>query len=131
MTPAEAAAAVYEREPGPRTFTQDLEAHLIHGIVFSDATRFVMARYVSKSWPDEVIIDPWNNDQPGERDCIHIYLASGDFTEFFTILHKPATWISFERRGKPVRFHPYLTLLKRCTSMAPTLTRTFSAPPAN
>jgi hypothetical protein len=115
MNPAEQAAAVYEREPCARTFRSDLEAHLLHGIVISTPTAFIMARYVGSSWPTQDIVNPWCNDlNPSRRDCLHIYLAAGDLSEFFTFPHKPVTWCSFERRNI-LRFYSYQSLKRRCT----------------
>ncbi len=116
MTPVEIAKTLHIREDGPRSFLEDLEAHLIHGLVMSTPTAFIMARYVCRDWPGESIINPWVND-PGSShiDTLHIYLAAGDISEFFTFPHRPCRWISFERRNI-LRFHSYDTLKRRCTT---------------
>lgn len=107
MTPIARAHALHYNENGPRSFKQDLEAHLLHGLVFSTPTAFVMARHVSRSWPEESIINPWVNDATCDHlNCLHVYLAAGDLTEFWTFPHKPAKWCSFERRNN-LRFYPY------------------------
>ena len=112
MKPVRQAAAVYQREPCARDFKEDLSAHLLHGIVFSTPTAFIMARYVSRSWPDSSIINPWLNDATCDQlDTIHVYLAAGDITEFFTFPHKPAMWISFERKNI-LKFYPYARISK-------------------
>jgi len=111
----EAAAEVYRTEPCARTLTEDLEAHLRYGMVYSNDKAFIMARYVRRDMPPEHIVDPWWNDRSGFTDTIHIYLASGDLSVFFTFPHEPAKWISFERRNK-LRFYSYPALLKRCTT---------------
>lgn len=120
MTPVEKAAAIYRSEPCARTFREDLEAHLLHGHVVSTPTAFIMARYVSREWPREKIVDPWWNDFGGAvPNCIHIYLAAGNIKEFFTYPHTTVIWISLERKNH-LRFHPYPTLKRLCnTSKAP------------
>jgi len=91
-----------------------MEAHLLHGIVISTPTAFIMARYVCRDWPASSIVDPWENDLTcAPRDCLHIYLAAGDLLEFFTFPHQPVMWISFERRNI-LRFHSYQALKRRC-----------------
>lgn len=119
MSPAETAAAVYALEPCARTFREDLEAHLLHGIVISTPTAFIMARYVCRDWPSSVIVNPWLNPETdltcASRDCLHIYLAAGNLGEFFTFPHQYATWVSFERRNI-LRFHSYDTIKRRCNT---------------
>lgn len=114
VSPVEIAAAVYDQEPCARTFREDLEAHLLHGIVISTQTAFVMARYVCRDWPASAIVDPWNNDLACVPDCLHIYLAAGRTSEFWTFPHKKVKWISFER-GNSLRFHPYDQLQRLCS----------------
>ena len=117
MTPIEQAHALHTSEHGPRSFRCDLEAHLLHGIVFSTPTAFIMARYVSRSWPDSSIINPWLNDATcSQLDTLHVYLAAGDITEFFTFPHNSCKWISFERKNV-LKFYRYDTLKRRCTHL--------------
>jgi len=123
MKPIEIAKELHVTETGPRTFRNDVEAHLLNGIVFSTSTAFIMARYVCRAWPASAIVNPWQNDLTcAPLDCLHIYLAAGNISEFWTFPHQPVTWISFERRNI-LRFHPYDTLKRRCNtnSQAPTL----------
>jgi len=116
MTPVEQAASVYGRELCARTFREDLEAHLLHGIVINTPKAFIMARYVCRDWPASAIVDPWQNDLTcAPRDCLHVYLAAGDLLEFFTFPHVETKWISFERKNI-LRFHPYETTKRRCTT---------------
>lgn len=120
MSPAETAAAVYSREPCARSFREDLEAHLKNGIVISTPTAFIMARYVCRGWPASMIVNPWENDLTCVHDCLHIYLAAGAISEFFTFPHERTIWLSFERENV-LRFHPYDTIKRLCTrnSQAP------------
>jgi hypothetical protein len=113
MSPVEQAAAIYEREPCAGTFTDDLEAYLLHGLVHSSPTCFVMARYVCREWGYEAITDPWFSDSTCAPDCVHIHLAAGDIREMWSFPHCPMRWVSFER-GNKLRFHDYHHILKRC-----------------
>lgn len=116
MKPVRQAAAVYQREPCARDFKEDLSAHLLHGIVFNTPTAFIMARYVSRSWPESSIINPWLNDATcSHLDTIHVYLAAGYLTEFFTFPHIQCKWISFERKNT-LKFYCYTDLKRRCTT---------------
>lgn len=102
MTPVEQAAAVYDREPCVNTFREDLEAHLLNGLVFSTPTAFVMARYTSRESLTCAL-----------ETCIHVHLAAGDVMEIFNFPHIPCEWVSFER-DNVLRFHRYEHLKKRC-----------------
>lgn len=107
MTPVEQAAAVYLSEPCARTFREDLELHLLNGVVYSTPTAFIMARYVARDWPALSVVDPDQTDATcTPKDCLHVYLAAGDLTEFFTFPHKPCKWVSFERENA-LKFYSY------------------------
>lgn len=119
MSPVEQAKILHESEAGPRSFREDLEAHLLHGLVYSTPTAFIMARYVRRDWPDEVIVDPWCNpetDLTCAPDCVHVYLAAGDISQFLTFEHKPCAWVSFERRCR-LRFYPYPSIQCKLTDL--------------
>lgn len=117
MTPAEQAAAVYQREPCARTFREDMDAHLLNpaAVIVSCSSAFLMARPVCRAWDQHAITDPWFNSLTCAPDCWHIYLAAGDLSAFFTFPHQPLAWVSFER-GNRLRFHSYDTLRRRCTT---------------
>ena len=118
MSPIEQAAAVYQREPCARTFREDLEAHLLHGLVMCTPTAFVMARYVRKDWTHEQIVNPWHKIHlTSAANCVHIYLAAGRLVEFGEFPHCPVSWVSFER-GNKLRFHPYSKIFRKCTRPA-------------
>ena len=78
MTPAEQAAAVYERETCARSFREDIEAHLLNGYVFSTPTMFIMGRAVDRLAPRELIVDPWHTFPEADRNAWLIYLAAGN-----------------------------------------------------
>ena len=99
MSPAEQAAAVYEREPCARTFEEDLEAHLLHGWVVSTPQFFVMARPVDSAAQPACIVNPWHRFPPEACDTWHIYLAAGDLRAALAWLPHPLPKIAFERRN--------------------------------
>ena len=99
MSPAEQAAAVYEREPCARTFEEDLEAHLLHGWVVSTPQFFVMARPVDSAAQPACIVNPWHRFPPEACDTWHIYLAAGDLCAALQWLPHPLPKIAFERRN--------------------------------
>lgn len=105
-TPVEAAAAVYEREVCARSFREDLEAHLLHGYVFSTPDFFVMLRPVDSAASYAQVTDPWVTFPPERWDAWWIYLMAGDMKKarayFPFILPK----IGFERTNK-LRYHGF------------------------
>jgi hypothetical protein len=70
---AEIVAGLYEGTIG--TFREDLEAHLLHGYVFSTPGWFVMGRPVDSTASAEAINDPWHVFPLATHDCwfIHAY----------------------------------------------------------
>lgn len=115
MTPVEKAAQLYLTMPAVRTFKEDLEAHLLHGIVHSSSAFFMLCRYVHTGWSHEEMENPWHNPK-GPRDCLLIYLASGDIKEFFTLPHDPVKWVAFSRRGRKPRVYPFKSIQTRIQS---------------
>ena len=115
MKPVEKAARVYQQEPCGRTFSKDLEAQLLHGIVCNTPESFVMARYVMRGWDyDQVCDSYYNPTNYKNHDCLHVFLAAGDLKDFFTFPHKSVKWVSFER-GNKLRYYPYDQLKELCT----------------
>ena len=95
MTIFEKAAAVYDHPMCNRVLREDLEAHLLHGMVYSNDRCFIMARYVRRDMAPEYIINPWITEPTGLADCLHIYLAAGDISECFTFPHDPVNPLLF------------------------------------
>jgi hypothetical protein len=114
MSPAEQAAAVYEREECARTFREDLEAHLIGGYVFSTPTVFLMARPVRHDAPQAEIVNPWHVFPREECDCWMLYLAAGDIAEFFRWVPFPLAFVAWERNNV-LRTYYAKTVEKKCT----------------
>ena len=100
MSPAQRAAAVYDQEPCARSFKEDLEAHLIYGVVVSTPDLFFMARPVSHDAPRYEIVNPWCNVwDAGEPDCWHLYLYAGDMMDAFKQVPH-STYVSFEKKNR-------------------------------
>lgn len=72
MTPAEKIAALYDAN-SPRTFREDVEAHLMNGYIISEPTMMIMARPVDASAPQDLIRDPWFAFPPQRCDAWYIY----------------------------------------------------------
>jgi hypothetical protein len=109
---------VYDHESCRRTFREDLEAHLLHGLVISTSTFFMMGRYISTDMTEQMVCDPWCNDLGGRTaNLFHLYLMAGDIKEIFTYPLREVPWVSFER-GNVLRIHSYSKLKKRCAKIS-------------
>jgi hypothetical protein len=104
LSPYLLAAEVYEREPCARTFAEDIIAHLEGGYVVNSPTVFLMFRPVARAGEEEEIVNPWRCFPA--PDCWHVYLASGDSSEFASHFPFPLPWVSFERKNR-LRFHRF------------------------
>lgn len=118
MKPVLKAAEVYHREACRRTFREDLEAHLLHGFVYSTSDRFVMARPVVVNAPDADIVDPWHNSWDGEPDCWHLYLFSGNMISAFQSAPYKLPWVSFERNNI-LRRYEWDVMWEKCARFFP------------
>lgn len=98
MTPAEEAAAVYEKEPCARTFREDVEAHMLCGYVVATPEVFAMFRPVRWSAGQEAIVNPWHAHVG--CDTWHIYLAAGDVEQIRAMLPYPLPYVAFERKNQ-------------------------------
>lgn len=72
MTPAERVAALYDAD-NPRTFREDLEAHMLTGYVFATPEVFLMGRAIDSSAAPEDIADPWHAFPRNAQDTWLIY----------------------------------------------------------
>lgn len=98
MTPYEKAAAEHARQAGPRSFTEDVEAHMLNGFVFSTPTFFIMGRGVNRMGEPALIVNPWHAFPRSGWDCWHVYLMAGDVGAAWAILPWPLPWLSWERQ---------------------------------
>jgi len=114
MSPVERWAAGYA--PGhPRTFKSDLEAHLLHGYVFSTPEWFIMGRAVHAQADPELIKDPWHVFPREEHDCWLIFAYAnlsrhnfiGLVEKFLRVMPYALPLVAWEReRDYRLRFYP-------------------------
>jgi len=115
MTPVERAAAVYDREPCARTFREDLEAHLLHGFVFSTPSYFIMGRPVDGNSTQKLICNPWVSFP--SPDCWHVYLYSGHLSDAFANIPYILPFVSFERNNILTK-HPLANIQRKCAALS-------------
>jgi len=110
MSAVERWAAGYA--PGPRTFRSDLEAHLLHGYVWSTPEWFVMARPVASDGDHDQIKDAWHVFDP--FDCWHIFAYAnttphnlrGLVEKFLRLMPYELPLVSWEReKDNDLRFY--------------------------
>ncbi len=115
MTPAEQAAAVYDREDCQRTFRQDVELHMLHGYIFSTPDVFVMGRPVNKDAPHSLIVDPSHVFPREQWNCWLLYLAAGRLGDFWRWEPFPLDFIAWERKNV-LRIYYAQTVKTLCSS---------------
>lgn len=91
---------VYEREPCARSFREDLEAHLLHGHVFSTPEYFCMGRAVRRDADAADIVNPWVSFPMAECDAWMVYLVAGDMRAAWSCFPKLLPWVGFERSNR-------------------------------
>lgn len=104
MTPAEIAAAVYQKEWCRRTFAEDLEAHLLNGHVHSTPEFFIMGRKVRKDAEPAMILDPYAKHE--NPDCWLVWLYAGNMKKAFEQADVRLPWVAFEKRNR-LKFYPW------------------------
>lgn len=109
MTPAQKAANLYKQEECPRSFREDLEAHLIGGYVFSTPDFFAMGRPVCSTADHADIINPWRTFPEASWDCWFVYLVAGDMRKAWQTFPFPLEKIAFEKRNK-LRYYRFQIL---------------------
>jgi hypothetical protein len=111
VSPYEQAAKAFEAKPHPRTFTDDIESHLMSeaGYVFSTPDFFIMGRAVVRGAPVDAIVDPEVIFPAHLCDCWHVYLAAGNLAKAWDILPWRLPYLSFER-GNELRVYPIETV---------------------
>ena len=98
-SPAEVAASVYQKEWCRRTFAEDLEAHLLNGVVHSTPDYFLMARKVRKDAPVAEILDPYS-PQHENPDCWLVWLYAGNIRRAFEQADVRLPWVAFQKRNR-------------------------------
>jgi hypothetical protein len=124
MKPVERAAAVYGREDCARTFREDLEAHLLHGLVVSSSDLFLMARPVDHTAGYEAIANPWHNTWYNTPSAWHLYLFSGSLMSAFKCAPYPLEYVSFERTND-LRIYKYDVIHRKCAQFSSSFSTDF------
>lgn len=98
MTPFEQARALHRSDPDNEPFEEVLMAHLLHGVVVSTPTVFVLMRPVGLWAEHKSFDDSWLRF--ANPDCWHCYLAAGDLREMFAAIPYPLPYCSFVRKNR-------------------------------
>ena len=79
-----------------------------------------MGREVSTKWTHEQIVDLDEREVGIDTvfDCWHIHLAVGDLRQMLRLLPYKLPFISFQRRGGPLKIIPLERILKNEKSQA-------------
>lgn len=117
ISPYERAAQAFAAEPHARSFTEDVELHLLHGFVHSTPAYFIMGRPVPRHAAPALIVDPAVLFPREQCDAWMVYLAAGDLGRAWDVLPWPLPWLVFER-GNELRFVP-LDAIKRLSTNPP------------
>lgn len=127
MTVYEIARKIYENEPSPRTFDEELVAvaGCPNGVVIWKEHLLLMARPVCRQWSYKNITNPYvfctqHNSGP---DCWHVHVLVGTPREAILSAPYPLEWVSFERNNK-LRFWKYERLLDYAKQTIPALSGT-------
>jgi len=97
-----ARAARWHLEHCPETpFVHVVEAHFLHGYVWSTPEMFALARKVRHDWPESRLLDIRQTDPLG--DCWFVWLFAGDPTHLPAADRLRLPWAAFHRDGRLVR----------------------------
>ena len=113
MTPLDKVRELYT-EHSPRTFAEDVTAHMQHGYVFSTPEYFMMARPVWSEATQESINNVWKAFNPVLWDAWYIYAfalredggLAGLVKKLLTHIPFYLPLIAWERSGQPLEFFP-------------------------
>jgi hypothetical protein len=111
MTPIEKCKMLYTAD-SPRTFEEDMLAHLSHGYFFSTPEYLLMGRPVCSEAPQEMINDVWCSFERKDWDAWYVYafaLAHDQGLQGLVkklLRHIPfyLPLIAWERSGHPLTF---------------------------
>jgi hypothetical protein len=95
MTPVEQAATL--RRNAGANFTDELEAHLLNGFVFSTPIAFLMGRPVPKGVEIRSVWDTWPK---AECNAWFVWLAVGDAWRLMDLMPYELPWVGWARQGR-------------------------------
>ena len=116
MHPFDQIAALYKRYPQPRTFEEDLTAHISTGYVHITPDTFLMGRGINRQAPPDLIANPWHTFPIDQQDTWLVFAYSGYSRNFLAFLPYPLKWVAWQRRGRPLRFHELSKIQAKCAS---------------
>lgn len=114
MTPFDQIAALYDQYPQPRTFDEDIAAHISTGYLVSTPEYFIMARGISKQADPHLIADPWYAFPADLQDTWLVFAFAGYSRNFLAFVPYPLRWVAWQRRGRPLRFHEFSKIQAKC-----------------
>jgi len=126
MTPVDKVSALYT-ETSPRSFAEDLTAHLHCGYVFSTPEYFMMARPVCSGATQESVNNVWLTFPPAFWDAWYVYaFALRDDQGLHGLVKKLLTHMPFylplvawERSGSFLTFHSTDKLFTKYAKLHP------------
>jgi len=117
-------AALYD-ESCPRTFAQDMGAHLKQGYVFATPDEIILARPVNSKAEPKAINNPFFPFRREDCDCWYIYgYADRSGTSWAGLVKKVLRWMPYHlplvawerKRDQRLRFYSIEKLQKLCTT---------------
>lgn len=110
MTPYEEAQALYAAYETPRSFAEDLALHLRGGYVISTPEYFLMGRAIDRFAAAAAIENPAHAFPREQQNAWLVYLFSGSSRNILPFLPYPLKWVTWQRRGGPLRHYELKTL---------------------
>lgn len=117
MIPFDQIAVLYEQTQMPRSFEEDMTAHISTGYVVSTPEYFIMGRAVDREAPPELIDDPWHAFPQPLQNTWLVYAFAGSSRNFLSFVPYPLKWVAFQRRGQALRIYDFNQITKRCASL--------------
>jgi len=117
-------AALYD-ETCPRTFAQDMGAHLQNGYVFATPEAILLARPVASKADPRLINNPYFHFRPEDCDCWYVYgYADMGKNSLQGLVKKVLRWMPYElplvawerKRDNRLRFYSLKRLEDLCVT---------------
>jgi len=124
MTPIEKCKMLYTPQ-SPRTFEEDMLAHLSHGYFFSTPEYVMMARPVCSQAPQELINNVWCQFPDQVVDAWYVYAfaltddvgLAGLVKKLLRHIPYYLPLIAWERSGHPLTFFPTTKLIQKYATL--------------
>ena len=117
LNPAMEAMALYLKYPQPRTFDDDLMAHLVTGYVISTPDSFIMGRPVDRFASWDKITNPYSKFSKDEANTWLVHIFVGSRRNMLDTLPFPLQWVGWSRRNRPIKYYDFNSLLKHLRSL--------------